>query len=82
MGSEILTQAAPCLSIGGVDLEDLIEILYGLGEVLASPQDGAYRVHGLDRIGICADGLLVCEQRILDIAQELRQAACSCLLAD
>lgn len=81
MESGILTQAAPCLAVGPVNFEDRVEIFDGLGEVLAGSQYGAYGIHGLDRIGVCAGGLLVCEQGVLDIAQELRQAACRCLLA-
>lgn len=50
------TETAPDLAIRLVQLEDVLEVVDGLGPLVAGAQDAAHAVHGGDGAGIGAEG--------------------------
>lgn len=55
------TETAPSFAIAVVNLQDLVEVFDGFGEILARSENGANRIHSLNRVGVGPNGLFVCE---------------------
>lgn len=71
-----VTQTAPGLAAGGVQLQDILEVFDGLGELFLGAQDARDGVHGGDGPLIVAQSLFVRVHCAIQITHQLGQAAC------
>jgi hypothetical protein len=69
-----VTQAAPGLTAGWIQLQDILEILDGLGELLLGAQDARDGVHGGDRPLVVAQSLFVRIHRTIEVTHQFSQA--------
>lgn len=69
-----VTQATPGLTAGGIQLQDILEILDGLGKLFLGAQDARDGVHGRDRPLVVAQSLFVRIHRTIEVTHQFSQA--------
>lgn len=70
-----VSQAAPSFSAGWIQLQDILKILDGLGELLLSAEDARDGVHGRNGPLIVTQSLLIRIHSAIEIPHKLSQTA-------
>lgn len=69
-----VTQAAPGLSIGRIQLEDILQVLDRFGELLLGAKNARDGVHSGDRPLVVTQGLFVRSHGAIKISHQFSQA--------
>ena len=67
------TETSPDLTVGGIDLEDVLQILDRLMKMFLGAQDARDGVHGLDGAPIVTQGVFVGLNGAIQVSHELGQ---------
>jgi len=70
-----VAQATPGLAAGGIQFQDILKVLDGLGELLLGAQDARDGIHGGDGPLVVAQRLFIRVHSTVKVAHEFSQAA-------